>query len=167
MTARLLPRLALLVLTLSAAVQAALAQDAKSFQAMADEFAGALEAHDLGKLSQWYGDKLFFAASLAQGPIPLPIQDNKKEVLTYWQNLNVKTIKINVQEASSAPGAGPGWWLERSRAQIVTNDTPPRSIIGDRAVIWKPVAGKWQIDEEQWDDMSRCTEGPGGSLSCQ
>jgi len=133
---------------------------------MANEFAGALEAHDLGKLSQWYGDKFSFDASLAQGPILPGIQDNKKEVLNYWQNLNVKTIEIDVQDASSAPGAGPGWWLEHSRAQIVTSDTPPRSITADRAVIWKPVAGKWQIDEEQWNDMSRCTEGPGGSLSC-
>jgi hypothetical protein len=152
---------------LLAACGSALGQTAADFQLLANRFAADLKARDNAKLRNWYTSKPFFVANLITEKVDSsPLQD-REAVLNYWSRLKISAIKIDIQEALAAPGAGKGFWTEESKFEITVDENPPRLILGQRDVIWQPNGGSWQISEEFWSDMKYCTkQADGKTLSC-
>jgi hypothetical protein len=140
------------------------------FQLLVDKFASDIKLGDAGKLRTWYDPKVFFAANLVveNGRPKDETLQEREAVLTYWSHIRISAIKIEVQKALAAPGAGKGFWTEESNFQITVDENPPRVIKGERTVIWQPNGNSWQVNEEFWRDMKDCVKlADGINVSCK
>ncbi|MBR0958372.1 hypothetical protein [Bradyrhizobium japonicum] len=151
---------------LFAACNIALSETTPDFQSLANRFATDLKTRDTAKLRTWYVSKPFLSTNLTAEQSSLPLQD-REEVLNYWSQMRISSVRIDVQEALAAPGAGKGFWTEESKFEMTVDESPPRLVIGQRDVIWQPNGSSWQIAEEFWSDMKYCTkQADGKTLSC-
>jgi hypothetical protein len=136
------------------------------FQILADKVATDLLANDSVKLRSWYLPNPMFGANLvllANGKPDYVHLTDRELVLKYWTSVGITAIKIEVKDAQTAEGAGHGYMIEQDMFQITTHETPPRSISGQRVVLWKPSPnGTYSIEEENWDDLRFCTIGADG-----